>query len=197
MNNFIFLITVRFAQFRPPLLALKPIFFQVPQQEAQDVESQFFWGRSWIFRELTNHLLPPAPLNSQTNSQLDAITSAAAAAAAVGTSSSNSSGRGVIISGATGSGKTSIALQLVEYSCFGRSRIPVISSPPAANNRNENAIYESPYAANSLPADSIYAGGRNSTPAPPAADVIPSLAARVVAYHFCQVRSFIAFFIVS
>ena len=158
--NFVFF-TVRFAQFRPPLLALKPLFFQVPQQE--DPESQFFWGRSWIFRDIASHLLPttsPSTVTSTSNGEV-------------------ASRRGVIISGATGSGKTCVALQLVEYSCFGRSRIPIASAP----NRAE-CIYENLYASSS--GESIY--GRTHTPVPPAAETIQSLATRVVAYHFCQVN---------
>lgn len=161
-----FLRTVRFAQFRPPLLALKPLFFQVPQQE--DPESQFFWGRSWIFRDIATHLLPstsPSTTTASSNNQMEAA---------------SASRRGVIISGATGSGKTCVALQLVEYSCFGRSRIPIASAPSRAE-----CIYENPYASSS--GESIY--GRTHTPVPPAAETIQSLATRVVAYHFCQVSS--------
>lgn len=165
INDHHFYSTVRFAQFRPPLLALKPLFFQVPQQE--DAESQFFWGRSWIFRDLATHLLPSTMSNSSSGSM---------------EGSGNTNRRGVIISGATGSGKTNVALQLVEYSCFGRSRIPIAS---VATNRTE-CIYENPYATSS--GESIY--GRTHTPLPPAAETIQSLAARVVAYHFCQVKTF-------
>jgi len=144
-------------------LALKPLFFEVPQQETkEEAEStQFFWGRPWIFRELSNRLLSPtigeqSALNQQQS-------------------------RGVIISGGTGSGKTHVALQLVEYSCFGRSRIPI----RAASYRTEsNNIYENPYASSS--GESIY--GRTTQAGPQAAEIIQSLAARLVAYHFCQVR---------
>lgn len=147
---------IRFAQFRPPLLALKPLFFQVPQQES--AESQFFWGRSWIFRDMASQLLPASSSGQQSET-------------------AGANRRGVIISGATGSGKTCVALQLVEYSCFGRSRIPIAS----AANRVE-CIYENPYSSTS--GESVY--GRSHTPLPPAAETIQALATRVVAYHFCQ-----------
>lgn len=157
----LFCLTVRFAQFRPPLLALKPLFFQVPQQE--NIESQFFWGRSWIFRDMASHLLPPTSSSPSGGQPMEM---------------SGSNRRGVILSGATGSGKTCVALQLVEYSCFGRSRIPIASAPTRAE-----CIYENPYSSTS--GESIY--GRTHTPVPPAAETIQSLATRVVAYHFCQV----------
>ena len=132
--------TVRFAQFRPPILALKPLFFQVPQQE--EPESQFFWGRAWLLREIGAHILAGQPETR----------------------------RGAVLSGGTGTGKTWLALQLVEYSCFGRSRVPVLSS-----NRAES-IYESPYG------ESVYNRG-----GPSVSESIQSMASRVVAYHFCQV----------
>lgn len=133
-------------------MALKPLFFQVPQQE--DPESQFFWGRSWIFRDLASHF-----------------------------ETGGANRRGVIISGATGSGKTNVALQLVEYSCFGRSKIPIASAPA---NRPECSIYENPYS--SASGDGIY--GRTHTPIPPASEFIQVIANRLVAYHFCQVNPF-------
>ncbi len=50
-----------------------------------------FVGRQWLFREVSEHLSSDLPTN-----------------------------RGVIIAGGAGSGKTTIVLQLVENSCFGR-----------------------------------------------------------------------------
>ena len=127
--------SVRFAQFRPPILALKPLFFQVPQQEPDPL----FLGRSWLFREMAAHLIPE---------RADQPTS-----------------RGVIVTGSSGSGKTAVALQLVENSCFGRPR-PTASANTSAQPDN---IYESPY-------------GRSGR----AMDGMQALASRVVAYHFCQ-----------
>lgn len=135
------LFPVRFAQFRAPILALKPLFFQVPQQEEPD--SQFFWGRPWVFREMGAQILA-----GQAETR-----------------------RGVVLCGGTGTGKTWIALQLVEYSCFGRSRVPILAA-----NRTES-IYESPYG------ESVY-----NRSGPPVSEAIQSMASRVVAYHFCQVR---------
>lgn len=41
---------VRFAQYRPPQLTLKPMFFEVPQQEPDPI----FVGRNWMLREMSN-----------------------------------------------------------------------------------------------------------------------------------------------
>jgi len=124
---------IRFAQFRPGLLALKPLFFQVPQQEQDPV----VWGRSWIFRQLAAALLSPLRHRDQSSSR-----------------------RGVIVSGLSGSGKTSVALQLVDHSCFGRASLKIPQSP--ADN-----VYENPHSLG-------------------AAEGLHALASRVVAYHFCQ-----------
>ncbi len=51
-----------------------------------------FVGRRWLFREVAENLSSDLPTNG-----------------------------GVVISGAPGAGKTAVALQLVEHSCFGRA----------------------------------------------------------------------------
>lgn len=51
-----------------------------------------FVGRQWLYREVCEHLSSDLPTN-----------------------------RGVIVVGGAGTGKTTIVLQLVEHSCFGRS----------------------------------------------------------------------------
>ena len=58
-------------------------------QRDQDRDPVFV-GRQWLFREMVDHLSSDLPTN-----------------------------KGVIISGAPGSGKTAIVLQLVKHSCFG------------------------------------------------------------------------------
>ena len=54
-----------------------------------------FVGRQWLYREISEYLSSDLPTN-----------------------------RGVIIVGAPGTGKTTVTLQLVEYSCFGRATDP-------------------------------------------------------------------------
>lgn len=130
--------TVRFAQFRPALLALKPLFFQVPQQEDRD---PLVWTRSWIYRQLASAIL--------TERQ------------------DQSSHRGVVISGLSGSGKTAVALQLVDHSCFGRAR----KIPPASRqDATDSPLYDHPH------------NQRNGSE-----EGLRALASRLVAYHFCQV----------
>lgn len=41
---------IRFAHYRPPQLTLKPMFFEVPQQEPDPI----FVGRNWLLREVSN-----------------------------------------------------------------------------------------------------------------------------------------------
>lgn len=43
---------IPFAQYRPPQLTLKPMFFEVPQQEPESI----FVGRQWLLREMSNVL---------------------------------------------------------------------------------------------------------------------------------------------
>ena len=120
-------------QLRPaPLLALKPLFFQVPQQEDGD---RVVWTRSWIYRHLASAIL--------TERQ------------------DQSSHRGVVISGLSGSGKTSVALQLVDHSCFGRPKKILQGSRQ----------------------DQVDPTGRIAS----GHEGLQALASRVVAYHFCQV----------
>ncbi|XP_065582552.1 protein TANC2-like isoform X2 [Artemia franciscana] len=98
-----------------------------------------FVGRHWLFRELSSSLL-------QERGE-----------------------RGIILSGNTGSGKTAIILQLVDYSCFGRkgSLVPPSSRP----TRMEDSIY-------------------SARPSPSQiTEVLRSIASKIVAYHFCQAEN--------
>lgn len=113
---------IRFAQYRPPQLTLKPLFFEVPQNEPDPL----FVGRHWCLRELANTL-------------------------------STTESPGILLHGNTGTGKTALLLQLVEYSCFGRKKgIPTLDT------------------------DGIYCQVNVVV------DRIRSFASHVVAYHFCQ-----------
>ncbi|CAL4113280.1 unnamed protein product [Meganyctiphanes norvegica] len=84
---------VRFANYRGAQLSLRPLFFEVPQQDPDPL----FVGRAWLFREIESQLTSDGQTLSPSN-------------------------RGVVITGNIGTGKTAAALQLVEYSCFGRKR---------------------------------------------------------------------------
>lgn len=113
---------VRFAQYRPPQLTLKPLFFEVPQTEPDPV----FVGRHWLLREISNVF-------------------------------ASTESRGILLNGNSGTGKTAIILQLVEYSCFGRRH----QTAPA---KDDGIICQ----ANVLQ------------------DRLRAIASHVVAYHFCQ-----------
>lgn len=140
---------IRFAQYRQQQLTLKPLFFEVPQQE----NDQIFIGRQWLYREITNIL-------------------------------TTSESQGIIITGNTGTGKTALLLQLVDYSCFGRRKdnyqnwnkvkVPQQQggtvTPPQMNTNttttsDNNGIYSQVNLLN---------------------ERIRLLSSNVVGYHFCQ-----------
>jgi RecA-family ATPase len=77
-------------QFRQPYWTLKPLYFEVPSMD-QQLSGPLFIGRAWLYREISDHISSDLPTN-----------------------------KGVIITGVSGAGKTTVILQLVENSCFGR-----------------------------------------------------------------------------
>ncbi|KAK4290338.1 hypothetical protein Pmani_036750 [Petrolisthes manimaculis] len=50
---------VRFASYRGAQLSLRPLFFEVPQQDPDPL----FIGRAWLFREMEAHMTADAPTN--------------------------------------------------------------------------------------------------------------------------------------
>ncbi|XP_050420665.1 protein TANC2 isoform X3 [Adelges cooleyi] len=128
---------VRFAQYRvspqqqqqqqQQQLVLKPLFFEVPQQECDPI----FLGREWLVQDINNTL--------------------------------HSESAGVAVTGLPGTGKTALVLQLVEHSCFGRSKSNL--DAPTVNGKDR-------------PLTASQCGG--------VSEDVKSLASRVVAYHFCQ-----------
>lgn len=78
-----------------------------------------------------------------------------------------SPGCGVLLTGNTGTGKTALILQLVEYSCFGRRKEPLYQSvhSPERSRSPPSTIYG--------PIDLV-------------SEKIKKLASTIVAYHFCQ-----------
>ena len=59
----------------------------------QPLSGPLFIGRAWLYREISDHISSDLPTN-----------------------------KGVIITGVSGAGKTTVILQLVENSCFGRKK---------------------------------------------------------------------------
>lgn len=64
-----------------------------------------FMGRQWLYREIVDHITSDLPTN-----------------------------KGVVITGHPGTGKTSVILQLVEHSCFGREE----GNMPGTNRENKS-----------------------------------------------------------
>lgn len=79
-------------KFRQPYWTLKPLYFEVPSMD-QHLAGPLFIGRAWLYREISDHISSDLPTN-----------------------------KGVIITGVSGAGKTTVILQLVENSCFGRKK---------------------------------------------------------------------------
>uniref|UniRef100_T1IZI4 RING-type domain-containing protein n=1 Tax=Strigamia maritima TaxID=126957 RepID=T1IZI4_STRMM len=107
--------------------------------EVPQLESDpIFVGRHWLFKEIEQEL-----------------------------TSASSGNNGVIIIGGVGNGKTSIVLQLVEYSCFGR--------------RQQEPIYQD---INGSCISLLTNGSTNRLNL--LSDSVRTLGGQVVAYHFCQ-----------
>ncbi|XP_069974688.1 protein TANC2 isoform X10 [Penaeus vannamei] len=52
-------VTMRFASYRGAQLSLRPLFFEVPQQDPDPL----FVGRAWLYREIEAHITADAPTN--------------------------------------------------------------------------------------------------------------------------------------
>lgn len=128
---------MRFAAYRSQL-TLKPLFFEVPQTEAEPI----FIGRQWLVREMEEALGSTSP--------------------------------GVLITGAPGTGKTALMLQLVDYSCFGR-RNDQTAMPDShlCNGKDRPSALQAS-------SQNIYCQINLVT------ERLRHLASHVVAYHFCQ-----------
>ncbi len=110
--------------------------------------------------------------------------------------------RGVLVTGAPGTGKTAIILQLVEYSCFGRAledeenyqgRRDVVTKNEQVRPLKPSSFQSelpTTAAAAASGVESIYGQSQASLALSMAASSNPNslrcLASQVVAYHFCQ-----------
>uniref|UniRef100_A0A3P8QSX1 Tetratricopeptide repeat, ankyrin repeat and coiled-coil containing 1a n=1 Tax=Astatotilapia calliptera TaxID=8154 RepID=A0A3P8QSX1_ASTCA len=91
-------------------------------------------------------------------------------------------GRGAVIVGNAGSGKTAVIWRLVTLSCHGMRTSLGGPSIPHSGDRQGKAASKQP--TDSHPNQGNVSGTSDSTP--PRKEAVRSLAARVVAYHFCQ-----------
>ncbi|XP_039983751.1 protein TANC1-like [Xiphias gladius] len=146
----------RLVAFRQADIMLKPLLFEVPGITAETP----FVGRDWLFTRLEEVLRK----------------------------TSSCEGRGAVIVGNAGSGKTAIIWRLVTLSCHGM-RKPVgpsiphsPSSSPKCGDRQGKAASKQP--ADSQPSQSAVAGTSDGTAQ--RKEAVKCLAAKVVAYHFCQ-----------
>uniref|UniRef100_UPI003AAA430D protein TANC1-like n=1 Tax=Centroberyx gerrardi TaxID=166262 RepID=UPI003AAA430D len=154
---------VRLVPFKQGDIMLKPLLFEVPGITAETP----FVGRDWLFVRLDEVL-------RKTNS---------------------CEGRGAVIVGNAGSGKTAIIWRLVTLSCHGMRTLqggPVPHSPgssPKCGDRQGKAASNQPPEPlpphkDSQPNQSAVPGTGDTTTH--RKDAVKCLAAKVVAYHFCQ-----------
>ncbi|KAE8297457.1 Protein TANC1 Tetratricopeptide repeat, ankyrin repeat and coiled-coil domain-containing protein 1 [Larimichthys crocea] len=147
----------RLVPFKQADIMLKPLLFEVPGINAETP----FIGRDWLFTRLEEVLRK----------------------------TSSCEGRGAVIVGNAGSGKTAIIWRLVTLSCHGMRTPqggPTIphspSSSPKCGDRQGKAASKQP--ADSQHNQSAVAGTGDSTAQ--RKEAVRCLAAKVVAYHFCQ-----------
>ena len=143
---------------------LKPLFFEVPQRDILKPTLSSFVGRQWVYGEVKDHLMSDLPTN-----------------------------RGVIIVGSPGTGKTSLVLKLVEFSCFGSGR-----AEPIYQELNHGAGMRPMHQSDTSSSASMVSmpSGNTSTSVSPSRSAkyfspqsqhqLSEIANQVVAYHFCQ-----------
>ncbi|XP_058472318.1 protein TANC1 isoform X2 [Solea solea] len=153
----------RFAPYKPVDIMLKPLLFEVPSITTDSV----FVGRDWLFQQLEDALK-------------------------AGESTEN---QGVIVVGSVGYGKTAIISRLVALSCHGGRMRQIASNSPSASPKSGGGLgTELPLSQPPQPTPPSSATNTlrtNSCPGTPEMQqrrevAVKRLAAKVVAYHYCQ-----------
>uniref|UniRef100_A0A3P8VWY2 Tetratricopeptide repeat, ankyrin repeat and coiled-coil containing 1 n=1 Tax=Cynoglossus semilaevis TaxID=244447 RepID=A0A3P8VWY2_CYNSE len=153
----------RFAPYKPVDIMLKPLLFEVPSITTDSV----FVGRDWLFQQLEDVL----KANESTENQ------------------------GVVVVGSVGYGKTAIISRLVALSCHGGRMRQIASNSPSASPRTAGVpSTELPLTQPPQPTPPSSANNTlrtNSCPGTPEIQqrrevAVKRLAAKVVAYHYCQ-----------
>ncbi|XP_028846528.1 protein TANC1 isoform X2 [Denticeps clupeoides] len=151
----------RFTPYKPADIMLKPLLFEVPSITTDSV----FVGRDWLFHQLEEILKGP---ESDEN-------------------------RGAIIVGNVGFGKTAIISRLVALSCHGGRMRQIASNSPSASPKSGDGSSELPLSQPPQPAPPPSATNTlpSSCPGTPELlrlreEAVKRLAAKVVAYHYCQ-----------
>ncbi|XP_034731491.1 protein TANC1-like [Etheostoma cragini] len=146
----------RLVAFKQADIMLKPLLFEVPGITAETP----FVGRDWLFTRLEEVLRK----------------------------TSSCEGRGAVIVGNAGSGKTAIIWRLVTLSCHGmhtpQGGPSIPHSPSASPKCGDKQGKATSKPADSQPNQSAVAGTNDS--AAQRKEVVRCLAAKVVAFHFCQ-----------
>uniref|UniRef100_A0A1A8B7M0 Tetratricopeptide repeat, ankyrin repeat and coiled-coil containing 1 n=1 Tax=Nothobranchius furzeri TaxID=105023 RepID=A0A1A8B7M0_NOTFU len=147
----------RLAPVKQADIMLKPLLFEVPGATAETP----FVGRNWLFTRLEDVLRK----------------------------TSSCEGRGTVIVGNAGSGKTAIIWRLVTLSCHGTRTPQGGSSMPHSPSSSPKFGEKHGKGVSKQPVDSQSNQGSAATAsdnAAPRKTAVRCLAAKVVAYHFCQ-----------
>uniref|UniRef100_A0A3Q1I4V2 Tetratricopeptide repeat, ankyrin repeat and coiled-coil containing 1 n=1 Tax=Acanthochromis polyacanthus TaxID=80966 RepID=A0A3Q1I4V2_9TELE len=153
----------RFAPYKPVDIMLKPLLFEVPSITTDSV----FVGRDWLFQQLEDVLK----------------------------ASESTENCGAVVVGSVGYGKTAIISRLVALSCHGgRMRQIASNSPSASPKTAAGPSTELPMSQPPQPTPPSSATNTlrtNSCPGTPEMqrrreEAVKRLAAKVVAYHYCQ-----------
>uniref|UniRef100_A0AAQ4PP75 Tetratricopeptide repeat, ankyrin repeat and coiled-coil containing 1b n=1 Tax=Gasterosteus aculeatus aculeatus TaxID=481459 RepID=A0AAQ4PP75_GASAC len=153
----------RFAPYKPVDIMLKPLLFEVPSITTDSV----FVGRDWLFQQLEDVLK-------------------------AGESAEN---HGAVVVGSVGFGKTAIVSRLVALSCHGGRMRQIASNSPRASPKGvggpcaELPLSQPPQP--TPPSSATNTLRTNSCPGTPEMqrrrdEAVKRLAAKVVAYHYCQ-----------
>ncbi|KAK2857429.1 hypothetical protein Q7C36_005348 [Tachysurus vachellii] len=151
----------RFTPYKPVDIMLKPLLFEVPSISSTDTT---FVGREWLFQRLEEVLMGEGDMGP---------------------------GRGAIVVGSVGFGKTAIISRLVALSCHsGRMRQIASNSPGASPKSGSKGSDHSCHGSQLNPPSH---SPHRSSSCPPTPDThrhreeaVKRLASKVVAYHYCQ-----------
>ncbi|XP_044221789.1 protein TANC1 isoform X2 [Thunnus albacares] len=153
----------RFAPYKPVDIMLKPLLFEVPSITMDSV----FVGRDWLFQQLEDVLK----------------------------ASESTENHGAVVVGSVGYGKTAIISRLVALSCHGGRMRQIASNSPSASPKSgggpssELPLSQPPQP--TPPSSATNTLRTNSCPGTPEMqrrreEAVKRLAAKVVAYHYCQ-----------
>lgn len=153
----------RFAPYKPVDIMLKPLLFEVPSITTDSV----FVGRDWLFQQLEDVLK----------------------------ASESTENHGAVVVGSVGYGKTAIISRLVALSCHGGRMRQIASNSPSASPKSgagpssELPLTQPPQP--TPPSSATNTLRTNSCPGTPEMqrrreEAVRRLAAKVVAYHYCQ-----------